>query len=245
MEAAGIGGFVLLAGLLTIFLEHPSMPVMKTWLWHYPVLRRVILGVCIGLYVGWTVKLFGKLSGAHVNPAVTWTFFRLRNISLADAVCYVLAQFIGAIIAFYLLKFFVGHLFSYPLIDYGVSKPQPPHTATGAFIAEFVISFVLMMSLLLISSSRKGEKYTAVVSGILLALYIIIELPYSGMSMNPARSFAAALGANQWNHLWIYFISPLAAMLLAAEIFIVWKKRRIAMKHTDYKDIGMYPVTEA
>ena len=244
MEAAGIGGFVILAGGLTVFLEHPSMPVMKTWLQYYPLLRRTVLGICLGLYVACTVKLFGKLSGTHVNPAVTCTFFRLRNIGFVDAVCYVLAQFTGALIAFYLLKFFAGDLFSYPLINYGVTKPQPPHTATGAFVAEFIISFILMMALLLISSSRKSEKYVAPATGILLALYIIFELPYSGMSMNPARSFAAAFGAGEWRYLWIYFVSPTAAMLLAAELFIVWKKRCIAMSKTDYKNIGMFPVTK-
>ena len=242
MEAAGIGGFVFLAGALTIFLEHPSMPVMRSWLWHYPVLRRVILGVCLGLYVAWTIKLFGKLSGTHVNPSVTWTFFRLGNIKRVDMICYIIAQFMGAVAAFYLLKFFLGNLFAYPLIDYGVSKPQPPHTMAGAFVAEFIISFVLMFTLLLVSSSQKMEKYTALFAGILIALYITIELPYSGMSLNPARSFAASVGANQWSSLWIYFLSPTMAMFLAAEVFIIWRKRRIAINHTDHKDIGMFPV---
>lgn len=245
MEGAGIGGFVFLAGSLTIFLEHPSMPVMHTWLCQYAVLQRVLLGIALGVYVAATIKLFGKLSGTHVNPCVTVAFYRLGNISITNAVCYVIAQFAGAIAAFYLLKFLMGDLFAYPLIDFGVSKPQPPHTTTEAFIAEFIISFILMFVLLFVSSSRKMEKYVALLIGNLIALYIIFELPYSGMSLNPARSFAAAFGANEWSHLWLYFVSPVAAMLLAAEVFIVWKKKQIAAKNKDYKDIGIYPVSKA
>ena len=244
MEATGIAGFVFLAGSLTVFLEHPSLPVMRSWLWHYPVLRRTLLGVGMGLYVALTIKLFGKLSGTHVNPSVTWTFCRLGNIHFIDMIFYTIAQFIGAIAGFYLLKLLMGDLFAYPLIDYGVSKPQPPHTTTGAFVAEFIISFVLMFTLLFVSSSRKMEKYAALFIGLLIAVYIIAELPYSGMSLNPARSFAAALGAGEWQHLWLYFVSPVAAMLLAAEVFIMWKNKQIAAQHEDYKEIGMYPVVK-
>ena len=242
MEAAGIAGFVILAGGLTIFLEHPAMPVMKTWLWHYPFLRRVLLGIGIGLYVTGTIKLFGKLSGTHVNPSVTGAFLRLGNITFINALNYVIAQFIGALAGFFLLKWLANDLFSYPSIDYGISKPQPPHSLLTAFIAEFVISFLLMITTLMMSGSRKWEKHIAVVTGILLALYIIFELPYSGMSMNPARSFAAALGTNQWDGLWIYFTSPILATLLAAEVFLIWKKKRLNGQHPDHRNISIYPV---
>jgi aquaporin Z len=64
------------------------------------------------------------------------------------------------------------------------------------------------------------EKLAAPVSGVLIARYLIFELPFSGMSLNPARSFGAALAANKWEHLWIYFVAPPLAMLLAAEIYL-------------------------
>ncbi len=244
MEAAGIAGFVILAGALTIFLEHPSMPVMKTWLWHYPVLRRALLGIAMGLYVALSIQWFSKLSGTHVNPSVTWAFFRLGHINITNMAFYIMAQFAGALAGFYLVKLSAGNLFAYPLINYGVTSPKPPHTETGAFVGEFVISFILMFALLVASSSRKMEKYVALITGLLIALYITVELPYSGMSLNPARSFAAASGAGQWRDLWIYFVSPTLAMLLAAEAFIVWKKKRISINHSDYKDIGIYPVVK-
>lgn len=245
MEAAGIGGFVLVAGAATTFLEHPSLPVMQTSLAQHPFLRRVALGVVLGVYVAATVKWFGKRSGTHVNPSVTYTFCRIGNISLLDAAGYILAQFAGALAAFYLLKGALGKWFAYPTINYGVSKPQPPHTLVQSFIAEFVISALLMAAVLVLSSSRKTEKYMAVSVGSLIALFIMFELPYSGMSMNPARSFAAALGTQQWDGLWIYFLSPMLAMIVVAEWFIIWRRKRVATAHPDHKDIGIYPVNEA
>ncbi|HXG82842.1 MAG TPA: aquaporin, partial [Pyrinomonadaceae bacterium] len=144
---------------------------------------------------------------------------RLGKINFANAVFYTLAQFVGAIAAAQLLKALLGEWFAHPLVGYGVTKPMPPHDSMSAFVAEFIISFVLMFVLLVVISSKRLEKYAAPVSGVLIALYLIFELPFSGMSLNPARSFAAAFAANKWEHLWIYFVAPPVAMLLAAEIY--------------------------
>jgi len=240
MEAVGLGGFVLGAGVLTVFLEHPDFPAMQSAfggesnaLW-----RRVPLGIVMGVYIGAVVYLFGEKSGAHINPATTWAFFRLNKISFADSFFYTLAQFAGAIAAALALKITLGAWFAHPSVDFGVTKPKPPHDSMSAFTAEFIISFVLMFTVLFIISSQRLEKYAAIASGFLIALYIIFEMPFSGMSLNPARSFAAALAANKWEHLWIYFVAPPVAMLLAAEIF-----KRIKSLFPDIvnKELPSYP----
>ncbi len=226
MEAIGLAGFVLGAGCLAVFLEHPDFPAMKgafggeaNALW-----RRVPLGLIMGAYIAVVIYLFGEKSGAHINPATTWAFFRLGKINFTNSVFYTLAQFAGAIAAALTLKFALGLWFAHPLIDFGVTKPMPPHGSLSAFVAEFIISFVLMFVVLIFISSKRLEKYAAPVSGVLIALYLIFEMPFSGMSLNPARSFAAAFAANKWEHLWIYFVAPPVAMLLAAEIFERTKK---------------------
>jgi len=221
MEAAGLAGFVLSAGLLTVFLEHPDFPSMRSSFGgeENAIWRRVPLGIIMGGYIAAVIYLFGKKSGAHINPATTWAFFRLGKINLTDTIFYTVAQFAGAVAAALFLKFWVGEWFAHPLIDFGVTKPKPPHGSMSALIAEFIISFVLMFVVLIVISSKRLEKYIAPVSGVLITLYLIFELPFSGMSLNPARSFAAALAANKWEHLWIYFVAPPVAMLLAAEIY--------------------------
>jgi aquaporin Z len=254
MELLGLAGFVLGAGLLTIFLEHPDLPVMKSKLQHYALLRRIPLGIIMGAYIAIVILLSGKKSGAHINPSVTWTFYRLGKINFTNSLFYTIAQFAGAIGAAVLLKYTLGDLFGHPLINYGNTEPKPPHGTMTAFIAEFIISFILMLVVLMASSSKRFEKYVALISGVLIALYLIIEIPLSGMSLNPARSFAGAFAANKWGYLWIYFVAPTLAMLAASEVFIGWKEKqlsnassanrpkKIKLMRTDYKEIPIYPV---
>jgi aquaporin Z len=90
-----------------------------------------------------------------------------------------------------------------------------PHGAGVAFVAELLISFILMSVILRLSGSRM----TGVVAGILVATYITFEDPFSGMSMNPARTFGSAFVGQVWSNLWIYFVAPPLGMLLAAEVY--------------------------
>ena len=178
----------------------------------------------MGLAVGATVfaivmSPWGKQSGGHFNPALTLAFYRLGKMHLADAIFYVGAQFSGAIggacIARYLLLATVGR----QAIKYAVTAPGSRGIAV-AFIAELTISFVLMSTILVASNREKLSRYAPHLVGLLYATFIILEAPLSGMSMNPARSFAPALHANYWHDLWLYFAAPTLGMLVAAEVFL-------------------------
>ena len=224
MEAFGLFGFVLIAGLVSIFSEHPDMPLMQTSLKHEPLLRRIPLAIILGLYIFIISKAFGKKSGAMVNPAVTWALYRLGNIDFKDAIWYTIAQFVGAVAAAQLLKLTLFNWFSHPNIHFGITRPLPPHENYHAFLGEFLIAFITAATILIFSSIKKLEKGLPIMMGFWIMVFLIWELPYSGMSMNPARSFAGALAANQWEHLWIYFAAPIPAMLVAGELFSIWKK---------------------
>jgi aquaporin Z len=220
MEAAGLGGFVVGASLLTVFLEHPEMPAMRSLFGQHPTLRRVPLGIILGGYIAGVVYLCGRRSGAHINPAVTWAFFRLGKISFADSVLYTIAQFAGAIVGAQIMRLALGNYFSEPPINYVVTVPAKwDASGATAFTAEFIISFVLMIACLVAANSRRLENLVAPITGVLIAVYLIVETPLSGMSLNPARSFGSAVAADEWSYLWIYFVAPMAAMLIAAEVF--------------------------
>jgi aquaporin Z len=89
-----------------------------------------------------------------------------------------------------------------------------------AFIAELGISFLMMTMVLNVSNSARIARFTGVIAGALVATYITLESPLSGMSMNPARSFASAFPGRIWNSLWLYFTAPPIGMLLAAEVYL-------------------------
>jgi aquaporin Z len=161
---------------------------------------------------------WGKRSGAHFNPAVTLAFFRLGKVAPWDAAFYVGAQFFGAVLGVLTAAALLGSLLRDMNVNYAATQPGPAG-ATVAFVAEAVISFVLFTTVLTVSNRTDLNRYTGLFAGTLVALYISLESPLSGMSMNPARSFGSAAPVGLWSFLWIYFTAPPLGMLLAAETF--------------------------
>jgi len=217
MEAAGLGIFMISACVFTTVIEHPGSPI-RQWI-ASAFIRRIIIGAGMGLTaIGLIYSPWGKQSGAHFNPSVTMTFLRLGKVSRPDAFFYVLAQFLGADAGVLLSAFFLRPWISHPAVNYAATVPGPMGAAV-AFAAEFVISFVLMTAILFISNGRTFPALTGVVSGILVATYISLEAPLSGMSMNPARTFGSAFSSQVWKGWWIYFTAPPIGMLLGAEFY--------------------------
>jgi aquaporin Z len=218
MEAAGLGLFMISAAVVTAVLEYPHSPLHD--LFTDPVLRRIAIGLAMGLTaIGLIYSPWGKRSGAHLNPAVTMTFFRLGKITGADAFGYVVAQFVGGTIGLWLAAQILGLAIEHPAVNYVVTVPGLGGTAI-AFAAEVIISFGLMLVVLVVSNRPSLNRWTGVFAGVLVATYIAVEAPLSGMSMNPARTFASAFPARLWTDYWLYLIAPLSGMLLAAECYV-------------------------
>ena len=110
----------------------------------------------------------------------------------------------------------------YPKVNYVVTVPGPQGILV-ALLAEVGISFLLMLTVLTVSNLPRVKTWLGVIMGVLVTLYITFESPLSGMSMNPARTFASALPAHVWTAGWVYFLVPPLAMLLAAEAYGLWR----------------------
>ncbi|WP_414575372.1 MIP/aquaporin family protein [Anabaena sp. CCY 9402-a] len=224
MEAAGLGIFMILAAIVTAVLEHPASMIRQTI--HEAILRRLIIGVAMGLIaIAIVYSPWGKQSGAHINPVVTFTFFRLGKIQLWDAIFYILAQFLGGLMGLLLAIALLGNAITHPSVNYIITIPGVEGTGI-AFLAEIIISFGVMLMILFVSNTPKLAPFTGIFSGILIAIYITIEAPLSGMSMNPARTLASAIPAHNWTDIWVYFTAPLLGMLSAAEIYVMLKGKR-------------------
>jgi len=216
MEAVGLGIFMLSAGLFGTLLEYPGSTVHQ--LIPDAGVRRGLMGLAMGgtaiflIYYPW-----GQQSGAHYNPAVTLTFLRLGKIKAVDAACYIVAQFVGGIIGVLIVESLLGAMFAAPPVQYVATIPGADLTL--AFLGELAISLLLMSVVLCTSDSARWKRYTGVCAGLLVAIYITIEAPLSGMSMNPARTLASAVPGRFWEHLWIYFLAPPLGMWLAVDLF--------------------------
>ena len=153
-----------------------------------------------------------------MNPAVTLTFYRLGKVARPDLIGYITAQFSGAILGIGVAALVLGDVVSHPSVNYVTTLPGSAGDAT-AFVAESVISFTLMLTVLTVSNQPRLARFTGICAGLLVWTYITLEAPLSGMSMNPARTFGSALLARDYPGLWIYFTAPLLGMLMAAELF--------------------------
>jgi aquaporin Z len=216
MEAAALGVFMVSACGFGALLWHPDSPARD--LVADGVGQRALMGLAMGLTaVGIIYSPWGKQSGAHMNPSVTLTFWRLGKVKPWDAVFYVMAQFAGGLAGVLLARLALGDTLAHPAVHYVVTHPGSQGVG-AAFLAEVAIAFVLMMTILIVSNSSIG-RWTGLFAGALVASYITFEDPISGMSMNPARSLASALPAMDFSALWIYFTAPPLGMLLAAQAY--------------------------
>ena len=217
MEATELGLFMISACAFTVLLYHPASPVVQGI--QNEAIRRMLMGVAMGsTAVALIFSSFGKRSGAHFNPAVTLTYLRLGKMSLPDAAFYILFQFIGGIAGVLISSVFLRNLVAHSAVNYAVTVPGPKGPPS-AFLAELTITFILMTVILTVSNTKRLGRWTGLFAGALVAIYISIEAPISGMSMNPARTFGSAFGAHLWTSLWIYFVAPPLGMLLAAEVY--------------------------
>src|SRR5439155_19571391 len=112
----------------------------------------------------------------------------------------------------------LGTLIADPAVNYMVTLPGTSGVA-AAWLGELLISGLLMLVVLIVSNSRYA-RFTGLYAGVLVMIYIIVEAPLSGMSLNPARSLGSAVAADTLSDLWIYFTAPPLGMLLAAEIYV-------------------------
>lgn len=217
MEAVCLGLFMISASLFGTLLEYPGSFVRQAL--PNDFIRLVLMGITMGI----TATLInyspmGKLSGAHMNPAVTFTFFRLHKIKLTDAIFYCVFQCTGGVLAVVIMRIVLGNAFADAHVNYVITVPGKFGNLV-AFGLEVVIAFFMMTMVLVTSNKPKLSKYTGAIAGIFVMTYVIISAPISGFSMNPARTIASAVPAMQFHAFWIYMTAPFIGMFGAAAFY--------------------------
>jgi len=175
------------------------------------------IALAFGANVTIVIYVFGKTSGAHINPAVSISFLMIGNLSKVAILPYVLFQTIGAIGASLCLKIIVPH---HPTLG----TTLPIGHWSKAFLLEFLLTFALLFIILLFSQHDKLKKYTALAVGATVGLEAYFAGPYTGASMNPARSIGPAFVSGNLQYLWVYIISTILGAICATLVFRFVKK---------------------
>lgn len=227
-EAAGIMAFLIVSSVAAVVFHHPDSALARAFgpqAW----VQRMGVAAAVGLLItAMANSPWGKRSGAHFNPAVTLGFWQLGYIATADALWYALAQFSGAILAgigmFWLLRPWFGH----PDIHYNTTVPlDAAHGWAWALGAEILISAALMLVLLWALHSPKRKPWAGALAGLTLALFVVVEAPLSGMSLNPARTLGTAVAAGVGHGLWLYLLGPFGAMWATAALYQRYHQRQL------------------
>jgi MIP family channel proteins len=159
------------------------------------------------------VHAIGHLSGAHINPAVTFAFWPVGRFPTAEVLPYVAAQCAGAILASAALLALLG-----PVGRLGATLPSV--SAGAAFGLEWLLSFGLMFVIMAVATGdRVADGFAAVPVGLAVGFCSLMGGPITGASMNPARSLGPALVGRLWGSHWVYWIAPVTGMLAAARVY--------------------------
>jgi aquaporin Z len=213
-EAAGTALLVLF-GLSAVIAFFGSGSVLALLL-PSAAWRRLLAGGCFGLVGALiTISPLGRISGAHINPAVSFAFWLEGKLAWRDTIGYVLAQLLGAVLGAAALPLWgeMGRS-----IDYGatrVGRGVPVWVALGG---EVLATGALVLVVFLCAAHLRTRRYTPWTIPPLFAWLVWWEGPWSGTSTNPARSLGPALVSGEWQQFWIYVVGPLVGAALAVAL---------------------------
>lgn len=174
------------------------------------------IGLAFGLTVTFMAFTVGAISGGHFNPAVTLAMLLNKRLDVKNAIIYMIAQFLGAIVGSATLSIFVRGL---DLAKDGFGQTDFSSNIGIAFFAEVLLTFLFVFVILLVTSKKYGAQNLAPIAiGLTLSLLIVVGLNITGGSLNPARSFGPALfaGGHALTNYWVYLVAPLVGAVLAA-----------------------------
>lgn len=175
---------------------------------------HVGIAITFGLVVMALIFAFGRLSGAHINPAVSIAFALTDIFPKKEVLPYILSQLVGAFLASGTLRLM------FPDSE-GLGETIPAGSDMQSFILEVILTYILMLVILLVSQDEPSvSQYTAIAVGGVVLFEAMFAGPISGASMNPARSLAPALVAGNLNSLWVYLTAPTLGAILAT---FTWK----------------------
>jgi aquaporin Z len=186
------------------------------------------IALAFGLSVLVMVYAIGRISGCHINPAITIAMLINGKIPSKDAIIYIFMQCVGAIFASMVLLAIMTGLPGYEVAPgnlgangYGADY-LGGYSLTSAFITEVVMTFIFLMVIFGATSSKAPAGFAGIAIGLSLAMIHMVSIPITGTSVNPARSLGPALvaGGTALSQLWLFIIAPVIGAIIAA---VVWK----------------------
>jgi aquaporin TIP len=200
-----------IATFLFVFIGAGSVVSISIFLDHADSSRTgakfILIAMSHGLAIAVLVSATARISGGHINPAVTFSIMLAKKLSIMTGAMYITAQLFGAILGALLLKSVIPEALHNGLGTHGLAMYIDP---TAGVVIEAVLTFALVFVIFTTAVDTKGLGNIAPFAiGITVLIDHLIAIPLTGASMNPARTLGPAFAMNAWNDHWVYWVGPL------------------------------------
>ncbi|MEX0781588.1 MAG: MIP family channel protein [Dehalococcoidia bacterium] len=174
-------------------------------------------GLGIVIAVAWTANI----SGGHINPAVTLAMIIAKKITVPLGVAYMIAQFAGAAVGSFLLLLCMPDAIDDNLGRHALTEGM----ASGeGLLLEILMTAFFLIVIFNVAVSNKGWGLNAPIAiGLAIAVIHLIGVPFTGASVNPARTFGPDLVTGEWDDFWVYLVGPFAGAAAVAFGWLWWK----------------------
>ncbi|MFF0087008.1 MIP/aquaporin family protein [Streptomyces canus] len=227
----GLLSFVLLFGATSIirWVAGPSFISSKVGGGH---LRLLIVGVSVGLLISLLIlSRPGRISGGHMNPAISFAMWRFGVFPGYLIFPYIIAQFCGSVAGVIVARLAWGVSAEQPPVSFAVLQPAAGWTAPGLFAAEAITTGIVIYAVGYFLQSPRLAPLVPWLAGLLIGAAIALLGNSTGASMNPVRQFGPALFSGEYSFLWVYLTAPMAGAFAAAVFLDTARKRHAVLTH--------------
>ena len=172
----------------------------------------VATALAFGLVIVAAAYSIGNVSGCHINPAVSIALTVAGKMDVKECIRYIIAQIVGAFVGSLLLALVLGGFSSL-----GANGLVGDTTIWIALVVEVILTFIFTTTILGVTDKKENGHVTGIVIGLTLVLVHLFGLPFTGTSVNPARSLAPAVlqGGSALSNVWIFIVAPVVGAILA------------------------------
>lgn len=182
----------------------------------------LLVAFAFGLALMAAYYMIGGISGCHINPAVSLAMLITRRMSVKDFFGYIIRQFVGGIAGAALLSVIIGGRTSLGANGYGTASTFGI-TMWMAILTEVILAFVFVSAFLSVTEKEENKPIAGLIVGLTMTMTYIFGVPFTGASVNPARSFGPALlqGSDALTQVWVFIAAPLAGAIVAAIVYLL------------------------
>lgn len=187
----------------------------------------VATSLAFGLVIVAMAYSIGNVSGCHINPAVSFAMLVTKKMSVKDFLGYVVSQVLGAISGAGVLSILFESSTALGANGYGAGSYAS--NVGIALLIEVILTFIFVLAILGVTSKKENNAVSGIVIGLTLTLVHLLGIPFTGTSVNPARSLGPAIfqGGDALSQVWVFIVAPLVGAFLAGMFyrFVIAKEK--------------------